>query len=234
MEVLTKSYPTITYWNYKTPNTVTITNNGHSAEIQYPNDVVKPQISGGPLPNGTIYELVNAHFHWGSNDSLGSEHVINLQRHAAEAVHYNIKYGSLEEALNHGDGVAVVTALYRTNPSQNLSGLQGVSEALSSIREYETSTAIENFKLSGLFDGVDNSNRNFYYTYLGSLTTPPCAEAVIWIIFSRSVDVNPQQMAPFRLLLDEFNKPLVNNFRNVQRKNGRKIYLKWWTESNKN
>ncbi|XP_073821664.1 carbonic anhydrase 2-like [Musca autumnalis] len=227
MEVYTKGYPRLVYANYKIPSTVTITNNGHSAEIQYPDDAAKPQISGGPLPNNTTYQFVNVHFHWGSNDSLGSEHVINGQRYAAEvhAVHYNTRYGSLEEALNYGDGVAVLTTFYQANAAQNLSGLQVVSDALPSIQEYESSTEIENFKLSGLFGGIDSSNRNFYYSYLGSLTTPPCSEAVIWIISSRVIDVNPQQLAPFRLLLDEDDDPLVNNFRRLQRKNGRKIYL---------
>ncbi|XP_061387188.1 carbonic anhydrase 2-like [Musca vetustissima] len=227
MEVYTKGYPPLNYNNYKTPSTVTITNNGHTAEIQYPNDAAKPQLSGGPLPNGTLYEFANVHFHWGANDSLGSEHVINRQRYAAEvhAVHYNTRYGSLEEALNYGDGVAVLTTFYQANPAQNLTGLQDVSEALTLIQAYESSTEIENFKLSGLFGGIDSSSRNFYYTYLGSLTTPPCAEAVIWIISTRSLDVNPQQLVPFRLLLDENGEALVNNFRELQRKNGRRIYL---------
>lgn len=33
-----------------------------------------------------------------------------------------------------------------------------------------------------------------YYTYRGSLTTPPCSEAVTWIIFSTPVPISFRQV----------------------------------------
>ncbi|XP_073821667.1 carbonic anhydrase 2-like [Musca autumnalis] len=222
------SYPPLVFENYKTPSIVHITNNGRSVEIQYPDDAAKPQISGGPLPSDTTYQFVNVHFHWGSDDSRGSEHVIYGQRFTAEvhAVHFNTKYGSLEEALNHSDGVAVLTILYEASyAAQNLSGLQVVSDALSRIQEYESSTEIANFVLSDLLGGIDSSNRIAYYTYSGSLTTPPCSEAVTFIISCSPIYVHPQQMAPFRLVFDENGDRLVNNFRQLQRRNNRRIYV---------
>lgn len=39
---------------------------------------IKPKISGGPL-NGA-YEFAQLHFHWGENDTIGSEDLIDGQR----------------------------------------------------------------------------------------------------------------------------------------------------------
>ncbi|XP_013097369.2 putative carbonic anhydrase 3 [Stomoxys calcitrans] len=227
MEAGAKTHPPIKYDNYKQPFNVIITNNGHSAEIKMPEDAVKPRISGGPLPADETYQFENLHFHWGANNSLGSEHVLNNRRYPMEvhAVHYNTKYANLEEAIQHSDGVTVVTAFYQINSFQRLAALQNVSYALSAIIEYETTTKIANFKLSGMYGGIDTTSKRVYYTYAGSLTTPPCSEAVTWIIFPNPVSVTSNQLKPFRKLRDEHGGILVNNFRQLHNLNGRKIYL---------
>ena len=71
------------------------------------------KLSGGPLP-GTRYTLVQTHWHWGPNDTLGSEHTIQGKKFPLEIhmVHFNDKYKDLEEASNHPDGVAVNAIMY--------------------------------------------------------------------------------------------------------------------------
>lgn len=39
-------------------------------------------LRGGPLPG--VYRLRQLHFHWGSSDDHGSEHVVNGVRYAGE------------------------------------------------------------------------------------------------------------------------------------------------------
>ena len=55
-----------------------------------------------------------------------------------------------------------------------------------------------------------------YYTYMGSLTTPPCTEDVLWMVFKQPVAVSAEQVAIFSRLYK-------NNARPVQPANNRLI-----------
>ncbi|KAG9341362.1 hypothetical protein JZ751_019468, partial [Albula glossodonta] len=65
-----------------------------------------------------------------------------------------------------------------------------------------------------------------YWTYLGSLTTPPLHESVTWIVFKEPIEVSEKQMEKFRMLLfseeEEEEKCMENNFRPPQPLKGRK------------
>lgn len=55
-----------------------------------------------------------------------------------------------------------------------------------------------------------------YYTYMGSLTTPPCSEGVQWIVMRQPVTLTPQQ-------LDIFARIYPMNARPLQAASGRRI-----------
>jgi carbonic anhydrase len=55
-----------------------------------------------------------------------------------------------------------------------------------------------------------------YYTYMGSLTTPPCTEGVLWMVMQQPVPVSTQQIGIFARLYP-------NNARPVQQAAGRLI-----------
>ncbi len=55
-----------------------------------------------------------------------------------------------------------------------------------------------------------------YYTYMGSLTTPPCTEDVLWMVFKQPINVSDQQVAIFSRLYK-------NNARPVQPTNDRLV-----------
>lgn len=82
-----------------------------------------------------------------------------------------------------------------------------------------------------------------YFSYTGSLTTPPCAEEVVWIDFHEPIDISDHQVSfiifytivnsdnIFRLLqLEQFrlltanDDHLKNNFRPTQPLNDRVVY----------
>jgi len=58
-------------------------------------------------------------------------------------------------------------------------------------------------------------NRN-YYTYMGSLTTPPCTEDVLWMVFKQPLQVSAEQVAIFSRLYR-------NNARPIQPANNRLV-----------
>lgn len=46
----------------------------------------------------------------------------------------------------------------------------------------------------------DLADDNGYWTYLGSLTTPPCNESVTWVLFKKYIEVSHHQLNIFRNL----------------------------------
>ncbi|MBI2602183.1 MAG: carbonic anhydrase family protein [Deltaproteobacteria bacterium] len=57
-----------------------------------------------------------------------------------------------------------------------------------------------------------------FYTYQGSLTTPPCTEGVTWFIFKHSVRISSNQ-------IDQFQVIYANNARPIQPTKGRQVFL---------
>jgi carbonic anhydrase len=55
-----------------------------------------------------------------------------------------------------------------------------------------------------------------YYTYDGSLTTPPCSEHVRWFVLKTPVEISAAQ-------IQQFTRHYANNARPVQPLNGRVI-----------
>ncbi len=52
-----------------------------------------------------------------------------------------------------------------------------------------------------------------YYTFLGSLTTPPCSEGVLWLVLKNPIQVTKEQLADFATLYKNNARPVqpVNN-----------------------
>lgn len=68
------------------------------------------------------------------------------------------------------------------------------------------------------------SNINEFYRYQGSLTTPPCTESVLWLILKHGLLIGKNQLKKFReLKQSDCTTPIMNNWRNVQPINGRRI-----------
>ena len=42
-----------------------------------------------------------------------------------------------------------------------------------------------------------------YFTYMGSLTTPPCSEGVLWMVMKQPVTISPEQIGIFAPVPDE-------------------------------
>lgn len=72
-------------------------------------------------------------------------------------------------------------------------GLSQIIRMLPFVEDYDSRAEINRtFPLSLLLPSSDDMER--FYTYKGSLTTPPCSETVTWIVFPNPLPVSNQQV----------------------------------------
>lgn len=166
---------------------LTITNNGHTAQVNY--------ASGSTLTVGSKkYRLLQFHFH------TPSEHLKDGRAFPLEAhlVHVD-DYGNLAVLgifLKEGD---------RTNAF-----LKPIFDNIPKT-EGEVEVAGVDVNVSGLLP-----REREYYSYAGSLTTPPCSEGVSWMVLEDAVSVSKEQIEQFRAIFE-------GNARPDQPLNGRRI-----------
>ncbi|XP_027755956.1 uncharacterized protein LOC114065906 isoform X1 [Empidonax traillii] len=171
-------------------------------------------LRGGPLPG--VFRLRQLHFHWGSSDDHGSEHVVNGVRYAGElhVLHWNPKYSNYLDARRRTDGVAVLAIFLQVGETPKPE-MKRILEEINAIKTKGKEVPFPNFDPSILFPKSHD-----YWTYHGSFTTPPCEECVTWIILREPIIVSSDQMAKLRSLSknaeNEPDRPLVDNWRPTQ------------------
>jgi carbonic anhydrase len=173
-------------FNYQPSNGVVV-NNGHTIQVNL-------QGNNSVTVRGTTYTLVQMHFH------TPSEEQINYRSFAMVA---HLVHKSAEGQL------AVVAVLL--DP--------GVANALiDKIWTYMPLDIDDQVRMpAGLLDLnqlLPKDQR--YYQFIGSLTTPPCTEGVLWLVLK-----NPTQISQAQLRL--FQQLYPNNARPVQPVNSRPI-----------
>ncbi|KAM8881501.1 carbonic anhydrase 1-like [Synchiropus picturatus] len=205
---------------YDPSNTLDILNNGHSFQVTFVDDADSSTLTDGPISG--VYRLKQFHFHWGASDDKGSEHTVAGAKFPAELhlVHWNTKYPSFGDAASQADGLAVVGVFLQigaANPN-----LQKVIDAFDSIKAKGKQTSFANFEAASLLPSSLD-----YWTYEGSLTTPPLLESVQWIVCKEPISVSSEQMVKFRTLLfsgdGEEERCMVDNYRPPQPLKGRAV-----------
>ncbi|KGL77886.1 Carbonic anhydrase 6, partial [Tinamus guttatus] len=196
----------------------TMTNNGHSVQIDLPPSLRVSVGLAGP------YTAVQMHLHWGGLDleSSGSEHTVDGMRYLAElhVVHYNsANYSSFEEAKDKPNGLAVLAFLYVDGHFENTYYSEFISK-LAQIRFAGQSTQLASLDVRAMLP----ENLSRFYRYQGSLTTPPCSESVTWTVFDAPVVLSHTQISLLESsLLDWHNRTLRNDYRRAQPLHGRVV-----------
>uniref|UniRef100_A0A8C6RZT4 Carbonic anhydrase n=2 Tax=Nannospalax galili TaxID=1026970 RepID=A0A8C6RZT4_NANGA len=191
-----------------------IWNTGYFFQVEFDDASEESGISGGPLENH--YRLKQFHFHWGAGNEWGSEHTVDDHMYPAELhlVHWNsTKYANYKEASVGENGLAVIGVFLKLGAQHE--ALQRLVHILPEVRHKDAQVAVGPFDPSCLLPTCRD-----YWTYKGSLTTPPLAESVTWIIQKTPIEVAPSQLSAFRALLfsarGEKEEVMVNNFRPLQ------------------
>merc|ERR1711971_218947 len=199
-----------------------VVNNGHTAVLGVVHETESDGIMTGPvLGEGQSYQMLQLHFHWGADDSKGSEHTINGEEFPMEMHIVHKKVGlTVEEALATSDGLAVVGQMFQISAEDN-EVLTPLIESLANIENFDDKFDMVDspLKVEDLLPSPDGE----YANYDGSLTTPTCNEAVQWILFKEPIQISARQMEAFRALKDGKDKPMVDNYRPPQPLNGRDV-----------
>lgn len=206
--------------NYSKANPKDLINTGHSVQMTFTEE--GPSLSGGPLEDD--FAVAQFHFHWGQSSDHGSEHTVDGQSYAAEChiVHFNkTKYSNIGEAVNQSDGLCVLGMFVKVGKEHN--GLEKIISSINQItNKNQTISWNSGFDPSCLLP----TNTSNYWTYPGSLTTPPCFESVTWVVFEEPIEVSEDQMTKLRSMQsfecggsvpdDELKGQIWDNFRPPQ------------------
>ncbi|XP_034481887.1 carbonic anhydrase 1-like [Drosophila innubila] len=223
LSVVEKEFPDLEYNNIDViPKRVHMGNNGHTVVVKMKFEKGRePSMMGGPLERKSQYQFEQFHFHWGQNDTVGSEDLVNNHAYPAElhVVMRSLDFKDFQSALGQDHGVAVLAFFFSIDEEDNPNYEEFV-KSLSIISGKGMWITLQNLLPLSKFLSWDLVS---YYSYVGSLTTPPCAEKVVWIDFQIAIPISEKQINHFReLTLHDYH--LRNNFRPPQPINDRIIY----------
>eukprot|EP00924_Labyrinthula_sp_SR-Ha-C_P016891 maker-scaffold_6-snap-gene-18.40-mRNA-1 protein AED:0.00 eAED:0.00 QI:138/1/1/1/1/1/2/101/610 len=179
--------------------------------------------------DGNKFVLQQAHFHWGENDSAGSEHTVGGRAYPLEMhlVHYNEgRYGSLANSVDQPDGLLVVGIFFEESSIDNT--LDDVMKPIIEVLDRAQSTfvsgataEIEGFSLADLVSELDLTR---YYSYPGSLTTPGCFESVTWVVMKDSLKLSSEALEAFQGEHRDQSSLVAPNYRHTQDGHGRMVF----------
>jgi len=171
-------------------------NNGHTVKIEINPTQFGLKIRGGGLQNDTYYRLAQFHFHWGEDDSVGSEHTLGNHYYPFEMHLVHIKEPlTLSQALKDPQGLAVLGVFFEHSDVDNNTALIPLIDVMGHVIEKGGKVKLRKpIKARDLLP-LDVSN---FWRYQGSLTTPPCSEVVTWTLFVDAHPITTQQIEKFR------------------------------------
>ncbi|XP_054901273.1 carbonic anhydrase 4b, partial [Poeciliopsis prolifica] len=193
-------------------------NNGHTVQLDLPPGV---GVSGGHLDAN--YKAIQLHLHWGKNGSAGSEHTIDGEQFPMEMhiVHIKEDYNSLSQAVKDPTGIAVLGFFFQESLSENKKYTPLV-DALKQIIKPSSNASVSGVSLEMLIP--PQSSLTKYFRYSGSLTTPDCAEAVVWTLFESTVPLSRTQLSAFWQLQFPEGTEMIQTYRPAQPLNDRSVF----------
>lgn len=194
-----------------------IKNTGYTVSMDLPNTT---KISEGKLP--ATYKALQVHYHWGKDGGPGAEHTIDGEQYPIEMhiVYIKEEYANLSQAGADRNGIAVLGFLFEESQSDN-KHYEKLINALGNISQPTNSSMLNGVSLEML--SLPQVNMTKYYRYNGSLTTPDCAQAVVWTLFENRIPLSKTQLSAFSQLQFPDGERMVNTFRPVQPLNDRQV-----------
>ena len=160
------------------PTIFRVTDNGHTVQVN-----VEP--GNSITVQGHRYELVQFHFHRPSEERINGrpfDMVAHLVHKDADG-----KLAVVAVLMEQGKAHPVVQMVWNNIPLEKGLDQQGMAM----------------MDLAGLIP-----ERRQYYTYMGSLTTPPCTEGVLWLVMKQPASMSPEQISVFSRLYPMNARPV--------------------------
>ncbi|MBP5991977.1 MAG: carbonic anhydrase family protein [Piscinibacter sp.] len=160
------------------PSAFRVIDNGHTVQVN-----VAPGNSIEVM--GRRYELAQFHFHRPSEERIDGRQfdmVVHLVHKDPEG-----RLAVVAVLLERGSAQPVVQKVWNNLP----------------LEKGEEVPARDTLDLAALLP----SERS-YFTYMGSLTTPPCSEGVLWMVMKQPVAISPEQIGIFARLYPMNARPI--------------------------
>jgi carbonic anhydrase len=159
--------------------------NGHTIQVT---------VGGGNFitVGNQTYELQQFHFHRPSEERIngkGTEMVIHLVHKSAEG-----RLAIVAVLLERGKAHSLIQTVWNNLPLEKY-------EAVSPTVVLDLKEALP--------------ERREYFTYMGSLSEPPCTEGVLWIVMKQTMQASPAQMALFSRLYPLNARPVQPSYGRV-------------------
>jgi len=177
-------------FDYK-PSPLKIIDNGHTIQVNYaPGSSISVR--------GKLYELVQFHFHKPSEEKINgkaSDMVAHLVHRSRTG-----KFVVVAVLLRQGASNPLIETLWANLPSKK-----------------NEERVVENVQID-LNQLLPAAKR--YYTFTGSLTTPPCSEDVAWFVLRDPVTLSSRQIAQFGKIYPMNARPVQPLHERVVQSNG--------------
>lgn len=155
-----------------------VVDNGHTIQVN---------LSSGNFINvsGKTFELIQFHFHRPSEERVNGRtsemvaHLVHKDRDGKLAV------------------IAVLLEIGKTNE---------IIQLVWNNLPLEQNEAVKAMKMLDVAQLIPAKRE--YYTYMGSLTTPPCSEGVLWIVMKETAELSSEQLGIFARLYPMNARPL--------------------------
>ncbi|MBF0187688.1 MAG: carbonic anhydrase family protein [Magnetococcales bacterium] len=169
-------------FNYKNSN-VNVINNGHTVQFDY-------DAGSSITVNGKTFDLLQFHFH------SHSEHTVKGQAYPVE----------LHLVHKSKDGELAVVGVFIEANSGTKSDANYTTDVVFSAMPSMTGVRLTGKMQINAADLLPHDKA--YFTYKGSLTTPPCSEGVNWFVMRAPVTANKRQMARYMSIYPSNARPV--------------------------